>query len=463
MRWEKSRIMMMETVNTIHRRYELQAQAIANRLPQVFQQRGLAAPFSEFLLTSAEGVVLLFAILDVHRIQRLEAYLAPELLHHLSTDLLGRPVFLANSSGLRYAIPLSPLPRLPRLINFPGVESGRVLLGISHTGDTVHLPWPKLGHLLVAGKTGSGKSVFLRLLVYQAIAEGAQLLLVDLDGATFPMLANHPALLAPIATSPESAQEAVDRALGECEHRAVLYQQMDSYPENLEEFNTLAVHQRAEPLPRLLVVLDEFSTLMTTLGGPKSAFANQVTELGWRGRKFGIHLVFAAQDFTKQVVGRVRDQVNAVVCFRVRSLEAARVVGCPDAVQISENRPGLACTDRWGPVQTFFLDKNALTGSSGQTILNPFDFQLALRAMAEADGKMSIPLLVSWGISERRARSLVEAWELRGWLRQDPARQNARYITPKFEDLLSNGQIGQAGSSSSSSTGEKKCIPPWPF
>ena len=105
---------------------------------------------------------------------------------------------------------------------------------------------------------------------------------------------------------------------------------------------------------------------MTTLGGPRSSFANQVAELGWRGRKFGIHLVFAAQDFTKQVVGRVRDQVSAVVCFRVRSPEAARAVGCPEAVRIPESRPGLACTDRWGLVQTFYLDKRLFGQSEPQ-------------------------------------------------------------------------------------------------
>lgn len=442
---------MIETSHTVSRRYQLQAQAIANRLPKVLQQRGLAAPFSEFLLTSAEGVVLLFAVLDVHKIQRLEAYIAPELLHHLSTDLQGRPVFLSNSSGLRYAIPLSPLPHLPRLVTFPGVESGRVLFGVNHAGEIIHLPWSKLGHLLVAGKTGSGKSVFLRLLVYQAIAEGAQLLLVDLDGATFPMLAGHPALLSPIASSPEAAQESVERASGEFEHRAVLYQQMNGYPENLEEYNDSAVRQGKEPISRLLIVLDEFSALMTALGGPKSAFANQVTELGWRGRKFGIHLVFAAQDFTKQVVGRVRDQVNAVVCFRVRSPEAARAVGCPEAVHISENRPGLACTDRWGPLQTFYLDKRLLLARVGtQSVLSEFDFQLAQRALTEAEGKMSIPLLVSWSIPERRARALVEAWELRGWLRQDPSRQNARCITSKFQEIMSNHQSGQSASNRSS-------------
>jgi len=56
---------------------------------------------------------------------------------------------------------------------------------------------------------------------------------------------------------------------------------------------------------------------------------------------------------------------------------------------------------------------------------------------------MSIPLLVGWGVPERKARTLVEAWEQRGWLLQDPARQNARYITPKFQEILSNCQAGQ--------------------
>ena len=279
------------------------------------------------------------------------------------------------------------------------------LLGVNQTGETISEKWPKLGHLLVAGKTGSGKSVFLRSLVYQALAEGAQLLLVDLDGATFPMLANHPALLEPIASTPQAAQDVVARALGECDHRAALYLQMDGYPENLEEFNRLSVRQGGEPLPRLLVVLDEFSALVTTLGGPRSSFANQVAVLGWRGRKFGIHLIFAAQDFTKQVVGRVRDQVSAVVCFRVRSYEAAGAVGCPEAVRIPESRPGLACTDRWGSVQTFYLDKRLFGQSTPQDALDAKEQELAQRSLEEADGKMSIPLLVSWDLTERSARS----------------------------------------------------------
>ena len=61
---------MVETGIYISRRYQLQAQIVARRLPQVMQRRGLEAPFTEFLLTSAQGMVLLFAILDLPQIKR---------------------------------------------------------------------------------------------------------------------------------------------------------------------------------------------------------------------------------------------------------------------------------------------------------------------------------------------------------------------------------------------------------
>jgi hypothetical protein len=427
---------MAEQGLPIQRRYLLQAQAIASRLPRVLAGRGLEAHFAEFVLTASQGVVLLFAVLDVPHIRRLEAYMTPQLLHHLSTALRGLPVILSNSNGLRYAIPLSPLPRLPRMVKFPGTVRGEFLMGVNHSGEVIRAAWGDLGHLLVAGKTGSGKSVFLRSLAYQALHDEAQLLAADLDGATFPMFAGHSGLLAPVATHPDQAARLVARALGECEHRATLYGRVSGYPETIDEYNRLAIRQGDQPLPRLVVVLDEFSALVTALGGPRGSFANQVAGLGWRGRKFGIHLVFAAQDFTKQVVGRVRDQVSAAICFRVRSREVARLMGCAEAARIPENRPGLAYTDRWGLVQTFYLDKAQIAQFGNKPVLDGSSCSWPIGRWPRRDGKMSIPLLTSWGIPERKARALVEAWELRGWLKQDRYRQNARYITPKLSALL---------------------------
>jgi len=97
---------------------------------------------------------------------------------------------------------LSRPPRLPKNVEFPGIERGRLRLGVGASGGEIGALWSKVGHLLVAGKTGAGKSVLLRLVVHQALGDGAQLLLGDLDGATFPMLSGHPALLSPIASTP---------------------------------------------------------------------------------------------------------------------------------------------------------------------------------------------------------------------------------------------------------------------
>ena len=118
----------------------------------------------------------------------------------------------------------------------------------------------------------------------------------------------------------------IQRGLGECDARAAQYAQVAGFPENLREYNALAQEQGAPILPRMVVVLDEFNAAAVATGGANGSLATAAAELGWRGRKFGVHLIFAAQDFVKSIVGRVRDQVGAVVCFRVKSVEVARAV-----------------------------------------------------------------------------------------------------------------------------------------
>ena len=177
----------------------LQAERAARVIPTTMSKRGVRPLFTDWLLTESDGCAWLFGVLDVGKLKKLEDYTRPHLLHHLSTALQGMPVFLSNSNGLRYAVLLNDPPKLPGKIDFPGVERGQVRLGRRAGGGEVRLPWDRLGHVLAAGMTGAGKSSFLRLLVYQALGDGAALLLADRDDVTFPMLADHPALMAPIA------------------------------------------------------------------------------------------------------------------------------------------------------------------------------------------------------------------------------------------------------------------------
>jgi len=195
----------------------------------------------------------------------------------------------------------------------------------------------------------------------------------------------------------------------------------------------------------MLVVLDEASSVLTALGGAKGAMGQALATLGWRGRKFGIHFVFAAQEFTKDVLGPVRDQVGLTICFRVRNAQMAERMGCKRAERIPENRPGLAISNRHGPIQTYFVEASAL--GQGQKLfpsLNDFELTLFTRAQHETDGRLSIPILVGWGQRERAARQMLADWELRGWVLRNPQRDNARYITAKLAEIMSNGPAGQA-------------------
>lgn len=430
-------------MTTVPRRYMLTGRNVARRVYAVLSVRGLQPHFSDWVLTAHNNRVWLFGVLDIRRIGRLERYTDTRLIHHLSTACDGVPVFLSNTNGLRYAFLLSQRPKLPRMVEFPGYTPGVARLGVGLAGQQIAARWSDLGHVLVAGKTGAGKSSFLRLLAYQSIRDGALLLLSDLDGTTFPMLNNAPMLLAAIANTPEDAHSIVARGLAECDRRAALYHTVPGHPDDIDEYNSLAVSTGRESLPRLLVVLDEFNATVTALGGHRGQFARDAAQLGWRGRKFGVNLVFAAQDFAKSVVGRVRDQVTTAVCFRVRSAETARNVGCAGAHRIPEGLPGRAMTDRWGTIQTYYLGKGLL-GVAPSSPLEAGEEAAVRWAIEHNDGYLSLgDIQARMGLGMPAARRLALDWERRGWLMKDPHARNKRRVTGDLAALVTNRQSQQ--------------------
>jgi len=321
-------------------------------------------------------------------------------------------------------------------------------------GQIITLTWSRLGHLLIVGMTGSGKSSLLRLLALQADRNGIKLALADMDQTTFAMFAGNKNLFAPIATSPQEALELILKILAECDRRAALYKSMSGFPENMDEYNTLAVKAGKEPLSRILVMLDESSSVLKAMGGGAGELAGKLAELGWRGRKFGIHFVFGAQEFTKELVGAVREQVNMAIAFRVKptSAQMAKAIGCTNAHRIPANRPGFAIVDRFGPMQSYFVPK-ALLLSSGTMIketLSDLEQKLFKRALETSQGNLSLNRISEWGgISQRQARKLQETWALRGWLSKDASNSNSFYLTAKARELCANGQSVQTRSNQS--------------
>lgn len=415
------------------------AQSVSRLLPTSLLRRKLTPAFSSFNLTRVSDMTLFIAVLDTSRIGDHRPYTG-DLLHQISTDLGGLPVYLSNSTGIRYVILLSPPAKLPRRVDLPLDALGdQIALGVRFTGQPVLLDWGKTPHLAVLGQTGSGKSVLLQSLAYQAIRSGMRLMIADLDQTTFGMLEAHPALLMPIATSPQAAYELVERALGECDRRATLYKAIPESPQNILDYNKVAASHSLEPLPRVLVILDEASAVLAAMGGAKSQMGQALAALGWRGRKFGLHFVFAAQEFTKDLIGPVRDQVGLSICFRVRNAEMAKRMGCQGAERIPDNRPGLAITDRLGPMQAYFLDPSLIAqGAAMQLALTETERALFSRALAEG-GKLGRSQVIQWsGSSEWQARKWLEQWALRGWVAKDPQQSNSYVTTAKIQELFSN-------------------------
>lgn len=382
--------------------------------------------------------VIFYAVLDASRIPQPEPFARAT--HQISSALGGQPVYWGNSTGFRFAVVMTPRKRLPRQIDLPdNLPAGRAMIGLRPDGQTAGGKWGDLKHIIVVGYTGSGKSVTTRSLVYQAIRQDFRLILADLDGTTFPMLADHPNLLAPLANTTDEFVDVLRLALGELEHRASLYKWATNYPENIEEYNQWAVANSQEPLKRVLVALDEFNSAVTKTGGPDGKLGKLAVEIASRGRKFGMTLLLSAQDFSKEVIGAVRDEVGVIVAHKVNSENVARNVGVAAAAQISERTPGRAITNRWGQIQAYYLDKSALiSGSASEGGLSAEDMALAERALKETDGKVSRDVLEGWGMRHQDARRLQESWKLRGWAANDPLRANGLYITPKLADLLPN-------------------------
>ena len=123
------------------------------------------------------------------------------------------------------------------------------------------------------------------------------------------------------------------------------------------------------------------------------------------------------------------------------------------AKDLPARHPGLAFTNRWGLVQTYFPAQADLDPISASTLGRYLGKGTGLvqRALREAGGKMSIPDVSAWvqesgwgsQLSDWKLRKLLKAWELKGWLKKDPERDNARFITAILAEIATNQQTAQ--------------------
>jgi S-DNA-T family DNA segregation ATPase FtsK/SpoIIIE len=298
----------------------------------------------------------------------------------------------------------------------------------------------------VAGSTDSGKSAFLRSLLYQLLRQSLplELYLTDMEGLTFAAFEGVPQLATPIAERVKEATEITFRLVQEMERRAALYQATGRFPEKLSEYHQAISHQPSaiSQLPWIVAIFDEFTALMDE-AGKHSDLYRLIGQLAMRGRKYGITLVFAGQDFKADLLNtRITNQLRTRVQFGCATAYQSQVVlGQAGAEKITT--PGRALVSFWGKmteVQTFWVDKERVLDLR-QGPVSPLasdERELVRYALEHLGGKFNIHDLATafkGHISQRKIEQLSRAWEARGWLMAGPTRANGKTITDELREL----------------------------
>jgi S-DNA-T family DNA segregation ATPase FtsK/SpoIIIE len=242
-------------------------------------------------------------------------------------------------------------------------------------------------HGLVGGTTGSGKSELLRSLVAALAAQSdpTRLTFVLMDykgGAAFDECARLPHTVGLVTDLDEQLGERALRAM-EAELRRRERQLRAAGADNLAEFVALDVH---EPMPRLVVVIDEFATMATELPD----FLSALVGIAQRGRTLGVHLILATQRPSGAVNDNIRTNTNLRVALRVQdAADSIDVIGIRDAAELSRLLPGRAYV-RLGPgevvpIQTALVTCVTAAAEDSPVAVAPFTFAAAAPDPAVAD------------------------------------------------------------------------------
>ncbi|MFP6215662.1 DNA translocase FtsK [Helicobacter pylori] len=206
-------------------------------------------------------------------------------------------------------------------------------LGKDIVGNPFITDLKKLPHLLIAGTTGSGKSVgvnaMILSLLYKNPPDQLKLVMIDPKMVEFSIYADIPHLLTPIITDPKKAIGALQSVAKEMERR---YSLMSEYKvKTIDSYNEQALNNSVEAFPYLIVVIDELADLMMT-GGKEAEIP--IARIAQMGRASGLHLIVATQRPSVDVVtGLIKTNLPSRVSFRVGTKIDSKVILDTDGAQ----------------------------------------------------------------------------------------------------------------------------------
>ena len=258
----------------------------------------------------ADDIALNLAVADV----RMEAPIPGkpavgiEVPNHKRQAVYIRSVF-ESQSFLRMSSPL-------------GIALGKDIAGVAQVADLCKMP-----HLLIAGSTGSGKSVcvnsIIMSLVFRSSPEDVKLLLIDPKVVELAEYNGIPHLLMPVVTEPKKAAGALGSAVQEMERRYHLF--AENNVRDIKSFNKLAAERPdLEKMPYIAIIIDELADLMMVVG---KDVEDSICRIAQKARAAGMHLIVATQRPSVDVItGLIKANIPSRIAFAVSSQVDSRTI-----------------------------------------------------------------------------------------------------------------------------------------
>ncbi|MDD3998632.1 MAG: DNA translocase FtsK [Candidatus Shapirobacteria bacterium] len=198
-----------------------------------------------------------------------------------------------------------------------------VPLGLDVAGQARIADISKMPHVLIAGQTGSGKSIcinsWISTLLFRASPDEVRLIMVDPKRVELSQYNGIPHLLTPVIVEPEKVVSALKWAVNEMEHRYKLFTEVGA--KNIEGYNNMSGFQA---IPYILIVIDELAEIM--LFSPAEVEDN-ICRIAQMARAVGIHLVLATQRPSVNIItGLIKANIPTRIAFAVASMTDSRVV-----------------------------------------------------------------------------------------------------------------------------------------
>ncbi|ECL9136240.1 cell division protein FtsK [Campylobacter jejuni] len=201
-----------------------------------------------------------------------------------------------------------------------------IALGKDIVGNAFVTDLKKLPHLLIAGTTGSGKSVginsMLLSLLYRNSPKTLRLMMIDPKMLEFSIYNDIPHLLTPVITDPKKAVNALSNMVAEMERRYRLM--ADAKTKNIENYNEKMKELGSEELPFIVVIIDELADLMMTAGKDVEFYIGRLAQMA---RASGIHLIVATQRPSVDVVtGLIKANLPSRISYKVGQKVDSKVI-----------------------------------------------------------------------------------------------------------------------------------------